>query len=118
MHTWQHEPASPADPRVPALVFCELVHVPLCSYYRNGHDMQCETCNALVAEYKRRVKVFTTEVLKTRGAVGPDATLATRDLNLLELNCQDAREAIVAHWRRDHDNLVPATTADGVNSLH
>jgi len=79
--------------------------------------MKCETCNTLVAEYKRRVKVLTNEVLKNKGASGPDATLAAGQLDRLHLNCQDAREALITHWRQDHDNFAPTITADGTNSV-
>jgi hypothetical protein len=79
--------------------------------------MVCETCNSLVAEYKRRVKLFTDEVLKTPGALGHDATLAAKQLDLLQLKCQDAREAVVTHWRQDQDNLAPAITLNGSKSV-
>ena len=41
--------------------------------------MACETCNVLLAEYKRLVHIFVNEVLKTQGAVGPDAKLTLSD---------------------------------------
>jgi hypothetical protein len=79
--------------------------------------MGCETCNTLVVEYKRRVKLFTDEVLKTRGALAHDATFAAKQLEFRQLKCQDAREAVVRHWRQDHDNLAPAITANDSKSL-
>ena len=47
--------------------------------------MACETCNVLLAEYKRLVHIFVDEVLKTQGAVGPKqfaVSVRGRDRNL------------------------------------
>jgi len=70
--------------------------------------MGCETCNALLAEYKRRVNVFMNEVLKSRGALGPDAKLATGEVDRLQLACQNARVVLMEHWRQDHSSLAAA----------
>ena len=59
--------------------------------------MGCEMCNVLLAEYKRRVHVFTHEVLNARGASGPDAELAAEEVDSLQLACQDARLVLMDH---------------------
>jgi hypothetical protein len=70
--------------------------------------MVCETCNALLAEYRRRVDVFVNEVLKTRDAIGPDATLTGKQADQMRLKSQAARHSLLEHWRKEHSSLAEA----------
>ena len=64
--------------------------------------MACETCNVLLAEYKRQVNLFVNKVLKTREAFGPDAMLTSEQADHLQLKSQAARDALLKHWRENH----------------
>jgi hypothetical protein len=64
--------------------------------------MDCEMCEALLADYDRHVDVYTKAILNIREVVKADSTLMFQDGEGLKLACKDAREALMGHLRRDH----------------
>jgi len=67
--------------------------------------MSCQTCDDLLAAYKCTVKLYSEAMHQTSGLVGDDFRLAVKELERLLMKCQDANNALIAHWREDHNNL-------------
>ena len=65
--------------------------------------MDCETCDALLADYKRSVHVFMNAVLTFRETEGDDSTMSVEEMDRLSQNCKDTSDALRAHWRQAHD---------------
>jgi hypothetical protein len=68
--------------------------------------VDCETCNALLAEYRHAVGVFKDAVQNGAGATGPDSQLAGEEVVRFSKACQDAGDALIEHWRTDHRGLA------------
>ena len=63
--------------------------------------MDCDTCNELLTAYKAAVLRFQRAVSTIPGS-GSDSKLATEQAGRLRLECQNANEALMAHWREQH----------------
>jgi hypothetical protein len=68
--------------------------------------VDCETCNALLADYRRAVSVFKDAVQNGAGATGPDSQPAGEEAVRLSKACKDAGDALIEHWRTDHRGLA------------
>jgi hypothetical protein len=68
--------------------------------------MECEIYDALLANYKLAVRLFTKAELSFRGAIRDDFRLALKELKRLKQACKDADNALMDHWRQDHDNYL------------
>src|SRR6516225_4616216 len=67
--------------------------------------MECKTCDALLADYKRRVGLFTNAERGFRGLLGDEFPMALKELKRLKQACKDADDALIEHCRQDHGNL-------------
>jgi hypothetical protein len=68
--------------------------------------VECETCDALLAEYKRAVSAFKETMQATGGGAGPDSQMARNDAVRLSKACKDASDALMGHWRTEHRGLA------------
>ena len=68
--------------------------------------MDCQTCDDLLAAYKSSVRLFRDAVRQGSGAVGDDSRLSGAKAQRLGQQCKDASDAFMAHWRKDHGNLI------------
>jgi hypothetical protein len=68
--------------------------------------MDCETCDKLLAAYKRSVSLFKDAEGSCQGLLGEEFQLAMKELQQLHQTCHDANAALTAHWRQDHSNLL------------
>lgn len=66
--------------------------------------MECQTCGALLAEYKQRVRLFTNAERRLRGTIRDDFRLTLKELQRLKQACRDADNTLIAHLRQDHSN--------------
>ena len=67
--------------------------------------MDCNTCNELLAACKDAVLRFPSAVATIPGS-GSDSKLATEQAGRLRLECQNANEALMEHWREEHRGLA------------
>lgn len=68
--------------------------------------MECATCDALLADYKRAVSAFKDAVEKSAGAAGADSHLAAEEAVRLSKACKNASDALMRHWRTEHRGLA------------
>lgn len=68
--------------------------------------MECQTCDALLAEYKQRIGLFTNAERRLRGTSGDDFRPVLIELKRLKQPCRDADNALIAHLRQDHSNFT------------
>jgi hypothetical protein len=68
-----------------------------------SHATLCQTCDALLAAYSQSVKHFTKFV---HGVLWEDAALATIQAQDLSQACKNGSDAVMAHWREDHNSLT------------
>jgi hypothetical protein len=66
----------------------------------------CETCDALMDDYKYRVGLFKSAVRDFTGAIDDDSTRGAAEAERLRRECHDADERLMAHWRQDHPELA------------
>ena len=66
--------------------------------------MGCQTCGELLGAYKHSVRLFRKAAHNIPGAA-EDSRLAVAQAERLRLQCKDASDAFMAHWRTDHGNL-------------
>jgi hypothetical protein len=69
--------------------------------------MDCETCEALLSDYKNLTSLLKNAVRNTRNALGDDYMVATKEADRLHMECCEAREALSKHWRGQHVDLAP-----------
>jgi hypothetical protein len=62
-----------------------------------------------MATYRRDVTLFGNAVLKVAGAVGDDSRLAAEQMDRLSQNCKDTSDALLEHWRREHNSVPPGS---------
>jgi hypothetical protein len=67
--------------------------------------MDCETCNALLIDYKRAVSVYKDAVRNIPGTQ-EDSKLAVAEAERSKQHCREASDALMAHWRQHHGNVV------------
>jgi hypothetical protein len=72
--------------------------------------MDCQTCNELLITYKSTVKPYTLVMQEMAGLVGADFQLALKELERLRVKCQEANDALTAHWRQDHGESQAASS--------
>lgn len=68
--------------------------------------MECKTCDALLADYKCRVRLFAEAERRFRSVIRDDFRLALKKLKRLKQACKDADTALMERWRQDHPTLV------------
>ena len=64
--------------------------------------MECETCDKLLATYKREVTLFKNVVRDFPGKVEDDFRLAIAEVDRLKLECREASNSLMEHWREHH----------------
>jgi len=64
--------------------------------------MDCETCNALLDDYKRVVKLFKNAVDTGQGALETDSRLTGKRAAHLSEMCKNASDRLMDHWRKEH----------------
>ena len=69
--------------------------------------MICETCNQLLADYKRSVHLFTDTMLYSRGALKSDSGLDVEQADRLRQVSEHARDALMEHRRLQHNGGFP-----------
>lgn len=74
--------------------------------------MTCETCHSLLATYTRSVRLYTNAARNIVGVLGADFWLVFERTEGLRLKCKEANDALMEHWRQDHDaNPEPEKSA-------
>jgi hypothetical protein len=68
--------------------------------------VECETCDALLADYKRAVIAFKEAMQASAGGTGPDSQMARNEAVRLSRACKDASDALMGHWRTEHQGLA------------
>jgi hypothetical protein len=68
--------------------------------------MDCDKCNALLDDYKRAVDMLKHAVHNAQGASGPDSRLTAEQVAHLRRMCRNASDALMAHWRQCHRNVL------------
>lgn len=66
----------------------------------------CKTCDELVDVCKRSARNYMNFVPKISEAVGDDALLASKEAARLARECKETRDALLAHLRQEHADLV------------
>ena len=64
--------------------------------------MRCQTCDDLFTGYNCADKLYTQAMQNMAGRGGDDFKLAVEELEHLRVKCQDANNALMEHWRKDH----------------
>jgi len=68
--------------------------------------MGCQTCDDLIATYKRSVRNHTTFLLNVSGAPTHKSPLVSKQATRLARKCREANDALMSHWRQDHTELA------------
>jgi hypothetical protein len=66
-----------------------------------NHGTSCQRCGDILAAYERSVTDFTKFV---RGVLNSDLRVATNEAQDLSQQCKNGSDALMAHWRQDHNN--------------
>ena len=66
----------------------------------------CKTCDELLDICKRSARDHLNFVLNVLGAVGDDAVLASKEAARLARRCEETRDALLAHLRQEHSELI------------
>jgi hypothetical protein len=69
----------------------------------NARVVSCETCDRLLADYKRSVDLFAATVVYSRGALESDSGLGAERADRLRQACEHARVAMMEHRRLEHN---------------
>jgi hypothetical protein len=64
--------------------------------------MACKTCDDLLSDYKREVRLFINVVLKIPGQLGDDSRVTPQEMDRLSQKCRGANEALLTHLRQEH----------------
>ena len=67
--------------------------------------MDCKTCDHVLAAFRHSVSLYKQAMQEVAGLGREDFQLALRELERLRANCQDANEAVMAHWWQEHGDL-------------
>jgi hypothetical protein len=67
--------------------------------------MGCQECADLLFTYQLAVKLYTKSVWNLSGWAGDDFRLAVEQSKRLRLECQEAHDVLVKHWRQKHITL-------------
>ena len=68
--------------------------------------MVCRTCSDLLATYRHAVSLYTAATRDIPALVGDELRLASREVEHLRRACREADDALMAHRREYHPNLV------------
>jgi hypothetical protein len=68
--------------------------------------LDCETCNTLLADYQRCVEHLVDVGIRFRAVRGDSFLTALKELKRLRERCQDADDALMAHWSTEHGSLA------------
>ena len=68
--------------------------------------MYCQTCADLLAAYRHSGNLYSTALRKSLGAMGHD-----EEVERLSIQCRQANETLMAHWRKEHRKLSPGPAA-------
>ena len=66
----------------------------------------CKTCDELVDVCKRSAQDHMNFVLNVSGTSGGDTLLASKEAGRLARECKATRDALLAHLRQEHVDLV------------
>jgi hypothetical protein len=69
--------------------------------------MACETCDRLLAGYKRAVHLFTDTVFYSQGTLESDSRLGAEQADRLRQASEHARDALIEHRRLGHNGGFP-----------
>jgi hypothetical protein len=73
--------------------------------------MECKTCDALLADYKRQVALYTNAEQGFRGLLRGEFPLALKELKRLKRACREADDALIEHCDQNHGNLSHKATS-------
>jgi hypothetical protein len=66
----------------------------------------CKMCDELVDVCKRSARDHMNFLLNVSGTVGDDALLASKEAARIARKCTETRDALLAHLRLEHADLV------------
>lgn len=66
----------------------------------------CKTCDELVDVCKRSARAHMNFLLNVSGTAGDDAVPASKEAARLAWECKETRNALLAHLRQEHADLV------------